>query len=125
MSTNQEIGWFVQAKSAVASYHPRPLLKQEGRFLTLGFRLHHETLTALLLAATLFTLLASYYVLKTVREALILSEAGAAVKSYSAAGQALLLLAVIPAYAFVASRVNRSRLIAGVTLFFISHLAIF
>jgi len=36
-----------------------------------------------------------------------------------------LLLAVIPAYGFVASRVNRSRLIAGVTLFFASHLAIF
>jgi ATP:ADP antiporter, AAA family len=82
-------------------------------------------LTALLLAANLFTLLASYYMLKTVREALILSEAGAAVKSYSAAGQALLLLAVIPAYGFIASRVNRSRLIAWVTLFFASHLAIF
>jgi len=84
-----------------------------------------ETATAVLLAANLFVLLGSYYVLKTVREALILSEAGAAVKSYSAAGQALLLLAVIPAYGFVASRVNRSRLIAGVTLFFASHLAIF
>ena len=48
-----------------------------------------ETATAVLLAANLFVLLGSYYVLKTVREALILSEAGAAVKSYSAAGQAL------------------------------------
>jgi AAA family ATP:ADP antiporter len=84
-----------------------------------------ETITALLLAANLFTLLASYYVLKTVREALILSEAGAAVKSYSAAGQALLLLAVVPLYGFLASRVKRSRLIAWVTLFFIGNLLVF
>jgi len=84
-----------------------------------------EAGTAILLALNVFTLLASYYVLKTVREALILSEAGAAVKSYSAAGQALILIGVIPAYSYLASRVNRSRLIAGVTLFFASHLAIF
>lgn len=81
--------------------------------------------TALLLATNVFTLLASYYVLKTVREALILSEAGAAVKSYSSAGQALMLLGVIPAYGFVASRLKRSSLIRWVTLFFVSHLAIF
>jgi AAA family ATP:ADP antiporter len=88
-------------------------------------RPYSSALTAILLALNVFTLLASYYVLKTVREALILSEAGAAVKSYSAAGQALLLLAVIPAYGFLASRVSRPRLIAGVTVFFASHLAIF
>ena len=54
-----------------------------------------EAAMALLLTANVFVLLASYYVLKTVREALILSEAGAEVKSYSAAVQALLLLAVV------------------------------
>src|SRR4051812_35156084 len=70
-----------------------------------------EAATALILSANVFVLLASYYVLKTVREALILSEAGAHVKSYSAAGQALLFLAVIPAYGFVASRLSRSQLI--------------
>lgn len=84
-----------------------------------------DTLTALLLAVNVFTLLASYYVLKTVREALILSESGAAVKSYSSAGQALLLLGVIPAYGYLASRVNRFRLNAWVTVFFVSHLVIF
>jgi AAA family ATP:ADP antiporter len=84
-----------------------------------------EALTALLLTMNVFVLLASYYVLKTVREALILSEAGAAVKSYSAAGQAMLLLAVIPAYSYVASRATRSKLITWVTLFFVSNLAVF
>jgi AAA family ATP:ADP antiporter len=80
---------------------------------------------ALLLAANVFALLAFFYILKTVRESLILSEGGAEVKSYAAAGQALLLLAFVPAYGAVASRVNRVRLITGVTLFFASHLIIF
>lgn len=84
-----------------------------------------EGATALLLAANVFLLLASYYLLKTVREALILSEGGAEVKSYAAAGQALLLLAVVPAYGAFAGKVNRTRLITWVTLFFISHLGIF
>jgi AAA family ATP:ADP antiporter len=80
---------------------------------------------ALLLAANVFLLLAFYYILKTVRESLILSEGGAEVKSYASAGQALLLVALVPAYGAIASRVNRVRLISGVTLFFASHLAIF
>ena len=52
------------------------------------------------------------------RDALILSESGAVVASYAAAGQALLLLAFVPAYGAFASRVNRVRLVCGVTLFF-------
>src|SRR5688572_22766769 len=76
-----------------------------------------EGLVSLLLATNVFLLLASYYILKTVRESLILSEGGAEVKSYSAAGQALLLLLVVPAYGALASRVNRIRLINWVTLF--------
>ena len=51
-----------------------------------------EGVGVLLLALNLFLLLAAYYLLKTVREALILTEGGAEVKSYSAAGQAILLL---------------------------------
>jgi AAA family ATP:ADP antiporter len=80
---------------------------------------------ALLLAANVFAVLAFYYILKTVRESLILSEGGAEVKSYAAAGQALMLLGFIPAYGALASRVNRVVLITGVTLFFASHLVVF
>ncbi len=80
---------------------------------------------ALLLAANVFLLLGSYYVLKTVREALILSESGAAVKSYASAGQAMLMLLVVPLYGWFGSRVGRLTLVAGSTLFFASHLAIF
>ena len=84
-----------------------------------------EGVSALLLALNVFLLLGSYYLLKTVREPLILTEAGAEIKSYAAAGQALLLLFVIPAYGAIAGRVNRVRLITWVTLFFVSNLAIF
>ncbi len=84
-----------------------------------------EGLTALLLAANVFLLLGSYYLLKTVREPLILTQGGAEVKSYAAAGQAVLLLLFVGAYSRFAARVDRLRLIAGVTLFFISNLAIF
>jgi AAA family ATP:ADP antiporter len=84
-----------------------------------------EGVGALLLAANVFALLGFYYVLKTVRESLILSEGGAEVKSYAAAGQAVMLLGLVPLYGWVASRVDRVRLISGVTLFFASHLVIF
>jgi AAA family ATP:ADP antiporter len=84
-----------------------------------------EGVSALLLAANVFAVLGFYYVLKTVREALILSEGGAEIKSYAAAGQALMLLAFVPAYGALASRVNRVVLITGVTLFFASHLVLF
>ena len=81
--------------------------------------------TALLLAANIFCILAFYSVLKIVRDSLILAESGAEVKSYAAAGQAALLLLVVPLYGAFASRVNRLRLVCGVTLFFASHLVVF
>ena len=81
--------------------------------------------TALLLMANLFLLLTGYLIIKTVREALILSEGGAVVKSYAAAGQALLLLALMPAYGYVGSRVGRIKLVNGVTIFFIFNLLVF
>ena len=79
----------------------------------------------LLLTTNAFVLLAAYYLLKTVREALILSQWSPEGKVYTAAGQALLLLLVVPAYGAFASRVVRIRLILWVSLFFASHLAVF
>jgi len=80
---------------------------------------------AVLLALNAFLLLAAYYIVKPVREALILTGGGAEVKSYSSAGQALLLLFLIPAYGRFASRVSRIGLITWVTLFFLSNLIVF
>lgn len=85
----------------------------------------HEAVGALLMTLLMFLVLTAYYELKTAREIFILSEAGAAVKSYSSAGQALLLLVLVPAYGAFAARVNRLRLVRWTTLFFISHLVLF
>src|SRR5580765_6111703 len=76
-----------------------------------------EAATALLLTLLMFLLLGGYYMLKTAREVFILSEGGAEVKSYASAGQALLLLGLVPAYGAFASRVNRINLVRWVTLF--------
>ncbi|HUQ94294.1 MAG TPA: MFS transporter, partial [Bryobacteraceae bacterium] len=84
-----------------------------------------EGLTALLLATNVFLLLTAYYIIKPVREALILGGSGAEIKSYAGAGQALLLLFLVPLYSRFASRVDRIRLINGVTAFFISNLIVF
>lgn len=84
-----------------------------------------EGVTALLMGLNLFLVLTSYYMLKTIREALILSEGGAEVKTYSSAGQALLLLLLVPAFGAFASRVNRLLLLRGVTLFFVVNVILF
>ncbi len=84
-----------------------------------------EGVAVLLMALNLFLVLSSYYMLKTIRESLILTEGGAAVKTYSAAGQALLLLFLVPAFGAFASRVNRMQLLRGVTLFFVSNVIVF
>jgi AAA family ATP:ADP antiporter len=84
-----------------------------------------ETATALLLTLLMFLVLAAYYELKTAREVFILSEGGAEVKSYSSAGQALLLLGLVPAYGAFASKVNRQRLVTWVTLFFVACIGLF
>lgn len=72
-----------------------------------------------------FLLLGGYALLKPVREALILSGGGAAVKSYASVGQALLLLAFVPAYAVLAARVSRARLVRTVSLAFAACLLVF
>jgi AAA family ATP:ADP antiporter len=86
-----------------------------------------EAFTALLLMLNIFLLLASYYLLKTIREPLILASpgGGAEVKSYAAAAMAGLLLILVPMYSAIASRVSRVRLINSVTLFFIACLLAF
>ena len=84
-----------------------------------------EAANVLVMTLLMFLLLAAYYMLKTAREVFILTEGGAEIKSYSAAGQAILLLFLVPAYGALASRVNRVRLVRTVTLFFVANLLLF
>ena len=84
-----------------------------------------EGVTALLMLANVFLLLVCYSILKTVREPLILLGGGAEVRSYAAAGQALLLIGFVPLYSWFSARVNRAKLLAGMGLFFIAGLELF
>jgi AAA family ATP:ADP antiporter len=85
----------------------------------------HEAATVALMTLAAFLLLDGYYLLKTVREPLILLQGGAEMKLYLRAGQALLMVGVVHVYGQLALRVGRRKLVAFVFLFFISNLAIF
>ena len=92
---------------------------------------------ALLMLANIFLILVCYYIIKTVREPLILNtevpgflqnlgiRGPAEVKTYAAAAQAVILMAFVPAYSWFASRVDRMKLIYGVTLFFAANIVLF
>ncbi len=84
-----------------------------------------EGATAILMLANIFLLLVCYSVIKTVREPLILLGGGAEVRSYAAAGQALLLMGFVPLYSWFASRVDRVKLLVGVTVFFVACVELF
>ncbi|MEJ2245655.1 MAG: Npt1/Npt2 family nucleotide transporter [Acidobacteriota bacterium] len=84
-----------------------------------------EGIWAILLSFNIFLILTSYYIVKPVREALILAGGGAEIKSYTSAGQAILLLVLIRLYAMLADRFPRRRLINTVTLFFVACLVLF
>lgn len=84
-----------------------------------------EGLGAVLLTADLTVLLGGYYLLKTVRESLILAQGGAEVKAYSSAAQAILLFGVVPVYGWIGTRINRNQLLRWTSLFFASNLLLF
>jgi AAA family ATP:ADP antiporter len=84
-----------------------------------------ESTTVLLLTFNIFMLLTAYYVLKVVREALILTDFGAEMKAYTSAGQVLLLAVLVPAYGALAGKVPRRKLINVVTAICVACLVVF
>jgi AAA family ATP:ADP antiporter len=84
-----------------------------------------EVTTVLLLAVNCFVALVAYYVLKVVREPLILNTGGATAKSYAAAVQALVLIGLVPLYGRFLARSDRRRLVQGVVLVFIVCIELF
>jgi AAA family ATP:ADP antiporter len=96
-----------------------------------------EGARALLMLANIFLILVCYYIIKTVREPLILTgevpeslqalgiKGPAEVKTYAAAAQAFLLMGFVPAYSWFASRVDRMKLVLGVTAFFVANILLF
>lgn len=90
-----------------------------------------EGLAAVLMMVTLFLILSGYYILKTLREGLILTTGGMGglggdeLKMYATGGMALLMLVVVPAYGNLASRVRRRQLLAVSYGVMIACLAVF
>ncbi len=101
-------------------------LSMADRFLSLFADVHQgESVTVLLLTFNIFLILTAYYIMKPVREALILVGGGAELKSYMSAGQTFLLLFTVPLYAKLVSRLSRRRLINSVTVFFVLCIVVF
>lgn len=85
-----------------------------------------EGTTATLLTLNVFALLTAYYLIKPVRDALIVSmPSGPEYKSYMGAVIAVLLVPAVALYSRVADRIPKHRLVIGVTTFFASNLVLF
>ena len=70
-------------------------------------------------------LMMAWYLIRPVREALILTEGGAEFRSYAVAVQAVLLIAIIPIYGVLVRRVDSSRVFQRVNAFFVCNLLVF
>ncbi|HEY3494481.1 MAG TPA: hypothetical protein VGK73_07340, partial [Polyangiaceae bacterium] len=85
-----------------------------------------EVPTAALLTLNAFLLLGAYYLIKPVREALILALAsGAEYKSYMGGAIALALLVTVPLYARAVDRLPRGKLVSVVSIVFAVQLVAF
>lgn len=84
-----------------------------------------EGLGVILLFLNALTLMSGYYLLKTVRKPLILALGGATTENKAIAGQAVMLLLIIPLYGWLATKFKRTRLLSGVSVFFALNLAAF
>jgi len=69
-----------------------------------------------------FLLLVAYYIVRTLREPLLLVDASAEVKTYASAVAALALLLLVPLYGAAFRRTDRNQLVRWVTGFFIATL---
>jgi AAA family ATP:ADP antiporter len=96
------------------------------RFLSLFTRIEPgEGRCVAILSLQAFALMVAWYLIRPVREALILTEGGAEFRSYAVAVQAALLIVIIPLYGALTRHVDRSRLYQRVNAFFVLNLLVF
>jgi len=85
-----------------------------------------ESFTVLLFLLNILLVLVAYYVIKTVREPLILASGGSAeLKSYAAGVQVGVLLLYLPVYDWISSKVGRLQLNISFVAFFIVCIQLF
>jgi AAA family ATP:ADP antiporter len=116
----------MDATSAAAGA-PGPRFNLGYRFLRLFADIRPgEASKVLFLSLNVFLLLLAYYILKPLREALLLVDKDSpVVKSCLGGAQAVLFIFVIKAFSRLASKVPRHILITWTTLFFISNIVVF
>jgi len=96
------------------------------RFLSLFTKVHaREGRCIAVLCLQAFLLMVAYYLIRPVREALILTEGSAELRSYAVGVQALLLIIIIPAYGLLVRRVATGRVFQYVNTFFALNLVVF
>jgi AAA family ATP:ADP antiporter len=84
-----------------------------------------EGTCALLFFVYAFMLLVAYYILKTIREPLLLANGSAELKSYACGAIAAVLLVLVPLYSQLARRTDRVWLVRWVTVLFAVQLVPF
>ncbi|MFC2158394.1 NTP/NDP exchange transporter [Acidobacteriota bacterium] len=78
----------------------------------------------LLLSLNIFLIFVAYYILKILRDTIVLDDYGAFTKNMMSGIMVILLIFAIKAYSKIASKVSREKLITWVTLFFIINIGV-
>ncbi len=99
-----------------------PLDRFLGRFTRLR---PGEGRSVVLFFSYALLMMVSYYILKTIREPLLLTESSAEMKSYAYAATATLLLLIVPLYGWLFRRSGKQQLTRIVTGFFVFNLLAF
>ncbi|MGD9599094.1 MAG: NTP/NDP exchange transporter [Steroidobacteraceae bacterium] len=81
--------------------------------------------TVAVLFSQALVIMVAYYLVRPVREALILTGGGAEIRSYAVGVQALLLIALIPLYSLAVQRIGARRVVPALCVFLASHLVLF
>jgi len=84
-----------------------------------------EGVATLRFAVRLFLILLAYYLLKPVREELILDGGSAEIRSYALAAQAALLLFLVPFYSHIIKHLHGDKLFHIVTIFLAANIGVF
>lgn len=100
------------------------------RFLSLFTTLRpHEGRGALLLSCQAFFIMFAYYLLKVLRDPLILAEGDPELKAYTNAMQAVLLMGIVPLFARIYHKLGhdgaKHHMLSRIMLFFIANLMLF
>ncbi len=78
-----------------------------------------------LFASHAFLIMASYYVLKALRESFLLAGAAAEVRSYAVAANGIVLMLLVPLYSAVRRRIDGRRLVRFISFFFAANILAF